>query len=253
MTLADAVILLAAGLTAGTVNAMAGGGTFFTFSGLLATGLPPINANATSAAVLTPSNIASVAAYLPEVRRHARRYIALGLASAAGGLLGALLLLVTPSATFRSLVPWFLGFATILFALGPTLTKAINRFASVPGSPRRRAAGVVMQFVVSIYGGYFGGGIGFLMLAALTMAGMATRHAGATKNVLAAVMNASAVLLFVSSPLVSWPHVAVLGAGAVGGGLAGAWALHRVNERALRFAIVGLGAALTVGLFLRPI
>ena len=99
----------------------------------------------------------------------------------------------------------------------------------------------------------FGGGIGFLMLAALTMAGMATRHAGATKNALASVMNASAVALFAASPEVHWLQAVVLGAGAIVGGLAGAWALHRVNERVLRIAIVCLGIALTIGLFLKPI
>ncbi|MDE1929021.1 MAG: TSUP family transporter, partial [Burkholderiales bacterium] len=109
------------------------------------------------------------------------------------------------------------------------------------------------QFLIAVYGGYFGGGIGFLMLAALTMAGLPTRNAGATKNVLAGVMNASAVALFVSSPLVDWWAALFLGAGAMAGGLAGAWALHRVNERALRIAIVGIGIALTIGLFAKPI
>ena len=110
-----------------------------------------------------------------------------------------------------------------------------------------------MQFLIAIYGGYFGGGIGFLMLAALTVAGMPTRHAGATKNVLAGVMNASAVALFVLSPEVHWLQAVVLGGSAVVGGQAGAWALHHVNEKALRIAIVALGVALTIGLLLRPI
>jgi hypothetical protein len=91
------------------------------------------------------------------------------------------------------------------------------------------------------------------MLAALTMAGLAARNAGATKNVLAGVMNASAVVLFLTSPQLHWLQCAVLAAGAIIGGLLGAWALHRVNEKALRVAIVGIGIALTVGLFLKPI
>ena len=111
----------------------------------------------------------------------------------------------------------------------------------------------VAQLLIAIYGGYFGGGIGFLMLAALTMAGLPTRNAGATKNVLAGVMNASAVLLFITSPLLHWLQALVLGGGAILGGLAGAWALQRVNERALRIAIVCIGLALTVGLFLKPL
>jgi len=91
------------------------------------------------------------------------------------------------------------------------------------------------------------------MIAALTMAGLPTRNAGATKNALAGVMNASAVALFVASPQVHWKEAVVLGAGAIAGGLLGAWALQRVNERALRIAIVGIGVCLTVGLFLRPV
>ncbi len=109
------------------------------------------------------------------------------------------------------------------------------------------------QFFIAIYGGYFGGGVGFLMLAALTMAGLPTRNAGATKNALAGVMNAAAVALFIASPEVHWPQALALSAGAIAGGLLGAWALHRVNERQLRLGIVGIGVALTIGLFLKPI
>jgi uncharacterized membrane protein YfcA len=110
-----------------------------------------------------------------------------------------------------------------------------------------------MQFFIAIYGGYFGGGIGFLMIAALTLAGVPTRNAGATKNVLAGVMNAAAVLMFVFSPNVDWISAGIMAIGATAGGFAGAWALHRVNERILRLAIVALGLALTVGLFIFPV
>jgi uncharacterized membrane protein YfcA len=107
------------------------------------------------------------------------------------------------------------------------------------------------QLVISIYGGYFGGGIGFLMLAALTAAGLAMRNAGATKNVLAGVMNASAVAIFVFSPEVHWFAAAIAGAGAIIGGVLGGLMLRRVNERVLRMVVVAIGIALTVGLFLR--
>ncbi len=110
----------------------------------------------------------------------------------------------------------------------------------------------MLQFLIAIYGGYFGGGIGFLMLAALTIAGMPVRQAGATKNVLAGVMNASAVAIFVFSGQVQWTAALALGAGAIAGGLLGAWALRWVNEQALRIGVVVLGLGLTIGLFLRP-
>jgi len=242
-------IVFLAGLWAGLQNTLAGGGSFVTLPALILAGLSPLAANITSTVALFPAQISSGWAGRSLVQgAGGLGFRALFLVSLAGGAVGAWLLLNTPSAVFARLVPWLVLFATVVFAWGSFFRKTTD------GAPTLGPVATgVAQFLIAIYGGYFGGGIGFLMLAALTMAGMATRHAGATKNVLAAVMNASAVLLFVSSPLVSWLHVAVLGAGAVGGGLAGAWALHRVNERALRFAIVGLGAALTVGLFLRPI
>ncbi len=107
--------------------------------------------------------------------------------------------------------------------------------------------------MIAIYGGYFGGGIGFLMLAALTMAGLPTRNAGATKNVLAGVMNAAAVALFAFSPAVAWRSALILGVGAILGGLGGAWALKRVDDTLLRIAVVCIGIALTVGLFVYPV
>ena len=108
-----------------------------------------------------------------------------------------------------------------------------------------------MQFLISIYGGYFGGGIGFLMLAALTIAGMDVRRAGATKNVLAAAMNASAVAVFVFSPTVAWLPALAVGVGAILGGQFGAWLLRRVDERYLRYGIICVGVALTVAMFAR--
>ena len=107
--------------------------------------------------------------------------------------------------------------------------------------------------MIAIYGGYFGGGLGFLMMAVLTMAGLSPRHAMSTKNALAGVMNASAVVLFVTSPQLHWGSALALGGGAIVGGLLGTWALHRINERILRIGIVCIGVVLTIGLFVKPI
>ena len=163
-----------------------------------------------------------------------------------GGGRGALLLLVTPSSFFARLVPWLVLFATAIFAWGsfmPRKTDAVPRLGKL-------GAGV-SQFLISIYGGYFGGGIGFLMLAALGAAGLAIRTAASTKNVLAALMNASAVAIFVFSPEVHWLQAGVACAGAVGGGYAGGMMVNKVNEKALRWVVVLIGIALTIGLFLR--
>jgi uncharacterized protein len=162
-----------------------------------------------------------------------------------GGAVGAALLLVTPPGFFARLVPWLVLFATVVFAWGSFGPK---RDATAHLS-RYRA--MLAQFAISIYGGYFGGGIGFLMLAALTAAGLAMRNAGATKNALAGVMNASAVLIFVLSPEVRWLQAGIASAGAIAGGVMGGLMLHRLNERILRAVIVLIGMALTIGLFLR--
>ena len=172
---------------------------------------------------------------------------ALFVISLVGGALGGLILLATPSSFFAKLVPWLVLFATGGVRLGqlrPQDPRAPG-VAVDPAAARRWS----IQFLIAIYGGYFGGGIGFLMMASLTMAGLAVRAAGATKNVLAGVMNASAVAIFVFSNEVHWPQVLVSAVASSVGGYAGARMLKRVNEKALRVFVVIIGVALTVGLF----
>ena len=244
-------LVFLAGLWAGLQNSLAGGGSFITLPALIVCGLSPLAANITSTVALFPGQVTSGWAGRRLVTGAGRlSFRALFILSVLGGAVGGLLLLNTPSALFARLVPWLVLFATGVFAWGSFRPRPAADAAPAHMGPT--GAGLA-QFLIAIYGGYFGGGIGFLMLAALTMAGVPTRNAGATKNVLAGVMNASAVALFIASPQVHWREAVVLGSGAIAGGLAGTWALHRVNERALRVAIVGLGMALTIGLFLKPI
>ena len=240
-------IVVLAGLWAGLQNALAGGGSFVTLPALMLTGMSPLAANITSTVALFPGQVTSGLAGRSLFTGAGKLpFKALFGISILGGALGGLLLLNTPASVFSALVPWLVLFATTVFAWGSFFRKA--------GADTRHVsplAAAFMQFCIAIYGGYFGGGIGILMLASLTMAGLPTRNAGATKNVLAGVMNASAVALFVTSPMVHWPQAVALGAGAIAGGLLGAWALHRVNEKALRVAVVVIGLSLTVGLFWR--
>ena len=243
------LLVFVAGLWAGLQNALAGGGSFVTLPALIVSGMSPLAANITSTVALFPGQVTSGLAGRKLVTGAGRLpFKALFILSIVGGALGGLLLLNTPSRVFARLVPWLVLFATAVFAWGSFRRKPAESAAHL--GPL--AAGVA-QLLIAIYGGYFGGGIGFLMMAALTMAGLPTRNAGATKNVLAGVMNASAVALFVMSPQVHWQQAVVLGVGAIIGGLGGAWALQRVNEKALRIAIVCIGIALTVGLFLKPV
>jgi uncharacterized protein len=241
------VLLFLAGVCAGAVNALAGGGSFVTLGMLVLAGLDPRAANITSTIALFPGQVATgYAGRRMASGAEGLSFRALLLISLGGGVVGALLLLATPPAFFGGLVPWLVLFATGVFVWGSFLRQT-SEGAPVLG---RRAAAAA-QLAIAIYGGYFGGGIGFLMLAVLTIAGQAVRSAAATKNVLAAAMNASAVAIFVLSRDVHWRHAAVLGGGAIVGGLGGAGLLTRVNEKALRIGVVAVGVALTVGLFLR--
>ncbi len=241
------LLLLAAGIFAGVQNALAGGGSFVTLGMLVIAGLDPRAANITSTIALFPGQVAT--GYAGRALATGTPRLSFGTLfgiSLAGGVLGAGLLLATPSTFFASLVPWLVLFATAVFAWGSFLRRPTPRAA-----PSRPGSAAVSQFLIAIYGGYFGGGIGFLMLAALTVAGLPVRPASATKNVLAATMNASAVVLFLFSKDVHWREAAVLGAGAILGGLLGTVLLTRVNERALRVGVIVLGAALSIGLFTR--
>lgn len=243
------VFITIAGFWAGLQNSLAGGGSFVTLPVLILSGMSPLAANITSTIALFPGQVSSGYAGRKLVSgAGALSFKALFIISIAGGGVGALLLLNTPSSVFTALVPWLVLFATTVFAWGSFRRKPAESKAHLGAV----AAGVA-QFVIAIYGGYFGGGIGFLMLAALTLAGLPTRNAGATKNALAAVMNASAVAMLATSTHVHWAEAVALGAGAIGGGLCGTWALHRVNEKMLRGVIVAIGIALTIGLFVKPL
>ncbi|HEY8099255.1 MAG TPA: sulfite exporter TauE/SafE family protein [Burkholderiaceae bacterium] len=242
-------LILIAGLWAGLQNSLAGGGSFVTLPALILAGMSPLAANITSTVALFPGQVTSGLAGRKLVTGAGQlSFRSLFIVSIVGGALGGLLLLNTPSSVFARLVPWLVLFATTLFAWG-------SFFRRQNMSERLQSPFVtgIAQFLIAIYGGYFGGGIGILMIAALTMAGMPTRNAGATKNVLAGVMNASAVLLFVTSPQLHWREAIILGGGAIVGGLLGSWALHWVNEKILRIAVVCIGVGLTIGLFVKPI
>lgn len=243
------IFIFAAGIWAGLQNSLAGGGSFVTLPALMLAGLTPLAANITSTVALFPGQVTSGFAGRDLVGGVGKlSFKTLFFVSLAGGVLGAILLLNTPSSVFARIVPWLVLFGTSVFAWGSFFRKAEQ--ATTHLGP---IATAFIQFFIAIYGGYFGGGIGFLMMAALTMAGFATRNAGATKNALAGVMNASAVSLFIFSSEVHWMYAATLGAGAILGGLMGAWALHRINEKILRLIIVGIGITLTIGLFVKPI
>ena len=242
------LMVAAAGFLAGVQNALAGGGSFITFPALLLAGLNPLAANMTSTIALFPSQITSAIAGRKLVGDVGPlTFKNLFIISLIGGIFGALLLLNTPASFFARLVPWLVLFATSVFAWGSFRKKPLH--AADHGMPRW--ALILTQSCIAIYGGYFGGGIGFLMLAALTIAGQQVRAAAATKNMLAMAMNAAATLIFATSSQVSWPAALALCVGGIVGGLCGGWLIHRLPEKIMRRFVVLVGAALTVWMFMR--
>lgn len=240
-------LLFGAGLWAGVQNALAGGGSFITLPALIAAGLDPKLANITSTMALFPGQITTGVAgrsLVSGTERLAFRWLAL--ISLVGGIAGALLLIITPSRAFAAMVPWLVLMATLLFAW--------STFGSKPkaaSAPPPAWVTVVTQSIIAVYSGFFGGGAGIITLASLTLARMPVRNAGATKNVLVSLSNFTAAAVFAFSGAVAWAHAAAIGAGSIIGGYLGARALQVMPERTIKIGVIAIGAALTVGLFVR--
>lgn len=249
MTLADILLIAAAGFTAGAVNAIAGGGTFFTFGALSAIGLPPVTANATSAFAVVPGQIASTMGYLKEIRAGWRRLLPMSLVSGVGGLAGAWLLLRTDNADFKALVPWLLLAATGLFAFSPWIARWTRRLAKRHGDAaqahRVHPGALALQGGVSIYGGYFGAGMGIMMLAGLALTeGEDFHNLNAAKNLLAVVLQGLAVVLFISSGIIAWPQALVVTLSAIAGGWIGVIVARRLPLEAIRWFVIVTGLLL---------
>jgi len=242
--------LFAAAFLGGALNALAGGGTLVTFPALLFVGLNPIDANASSVVALFPGTFAAVWAYRRGIFAIAEFNVPASLAlSLVGGLIGAFLLLFTPASIFAGLVPFLILFATIVFAIG--------NFAPLGVIERLRfgqRGALFALFVIAIYGGYFGGGIGFLMLAAFTLFGMRDINAmNGLKLALVGVMTVASIVVFIVAGVVRWPQTLPMLAGALAGSyIAARWSL-RVDQRLIKGFIVVLGAAMTIYFLLRGV
>lgn len=244
----ELALLALAGFVTSILNALAGGGVFVTIPILILAGLDARAANMTSIVALFPGQlvIAWTARRAAEgaFGTHLRSFI---LVSFVGGLIGALLLIATPSSLFAGIVPWLIAFATIVYAAEPMLAARLGSRDVMSAS-----WGVLFAtLAIGIYGGYFGGGIGFVIIALLTLAGVAPRAAGAAKNVVAVAFNATAVLAYCLLSDLDATRIVVLAAGAVAGGLAGGHIALRLAEPLLRRTIIVIGTVLTVWLFLR--
>lgn len=245
----DLFLLLGAGLLAGAMNAVVGGGTFVALPALTAFGLPGTVANASSSVALLPGAMASAWAYRRDMRPVQGVSIrAMSLLSLAGGAVGAVLLLATTEAQFDLIIPWLLLLATATLAAGPRLARALARIGLKASAPVVLGA----QFCLGIYGGYFGGAVGLMMLAAwslLTEADIATLTP--LRTLMLAAANAVAVLVFIVSGNVSWLPALVVMAGAIAGGYLGAQVGRRLPAAVLRILVLAIAVGATAMFFRR--
>lgn len=249
LTLLPALAMFVAAFAAGAVNAIAGGGSLITFPVLVALGLPPILANTSSTVGLVPGSLASAWGYREELGE-VRHWLGwLVPSSIAGGLAGGLLLLVTPPRVFDLLVPLLVLGATVLFATSERIAKFVARVSGEPTPARRGGLVALAQFAISVYGGYFGAGIGILMLASLALLHLGSIHrANALKSALGFSINAFAAGLFIARGAVAWGPALVMVAGSVTGGYAAARLARTLPAPIVRRIVVACGLVATLGL-----
>jgi len=254
LSLLDAALIGAGAFAAGAVNSVAGGGSFFSFPALLAVGVPPVVANASNSVSLWPGSLSGAWAYQRELRALKRYLLPMSAVSLLGGALGGWLLLRTSDGAFARMIPWLLAFATALFAFSPQLSRALARWRSQRG--QRRAAsgggGWLVQALVSIYGGFFGAGMGILMMASLSIAGHDdVQEVNAIKNLLSALIYTVTVITFVVAGAVSWPHTATMLATATLGGWWGATMARKLPAHWLRRVVIAVALLLTLHYFFK--
>jgi uncharacterized membrane protein YfcA len=243
-------------LVAAAANSIAGGGTLLTFPALVGFGVPSIMANATSTVALWPGTLASMYGYRDELRGVRTLAIAFFLPSVLGGLAGGILLTVTTQRQFDHIVPWLVGFATTVFMLQTPILGALRRWSLAhplrenPASHRPPLAILVLHFFVSIYGGYFGGGAGMIILASLGLIGLTNIHQmNGLKNYFAITFNIVAIGAFVWKGLVDWPIAATMSVGSIVGGWTGSNLAQKVPQEWIRGSVTVIGFASAIWLF----
>jgi len=243
LSLLSWLFLAAAAFAAGAVNAAAGGGTLLTFPSLLAV-LDPVGANATSTFALFPGSLASGLGYRAELALCRRHLLRLLPPSLLGGLIGSLLVTRLPGRVFASAVPWLLITACILILLQRPMARYFGAHTHDNPSPRTLAVIVFFQFLVGIYGGYFGAGIGILMLSSLAFVGIPDIHQmNAVKSILAAAMNAITLVIFFLAGVIVWKYALIMAVAGTLGGYAGARVARRLKPDYIRGFVVCVGFA----------
>lgn len=254
------LFLFGAAFIAGGVNAVAGGGTIFSFSAL-SLSLPMVNANATNAAALWPGSLSSAYAYRKELGSNKTLFFILFVPTVIGALSGAVLLVNTSEALFRRIVPFLVLFALFLFAFKDQIMKVVRKGKPIPVvngepklSPLAYVWGICFQFFIALYGGYFGAGMGILSLSSYTLMGLRDIHKmNALKNPLVVFINLLATFYFLADGKVNIPLAILMGIGALVGGYVAARLSKRISQNALRMFVIVMGLAVTIWLFYRSL
>ncbi len=242
---------------AGAMNALAGGGTFFSFPALLAAGVPPVTANASNTVALWPASLSSAWVYRRELAKHRDWVVALTFVAAIGGIAGGLLLLAISNKAFTQLIPWLLLVATALFAFSKQIsgvvvkTKAHFGIHQTDDQPHSKG-GLFFQFLVTIYGGFFGAGQGILTLAALAIQGIENiQELNALKNWISAVTYTVSALTFIIAGAIDWPYTLLMVVTATLGGMVGAHIARYLPAIWLKRLVIGVGSVMTVVYFFK--
>jgi uncharacterized protein len=252
VSLSETSLLFSVAAVAGAANAIAGGGSFLSFPTLLVTGMPGINANATNTVALWPGILASTSAYRNALSRPLLRWLMpLIIATLLGSIFGALLLLKTPQLTFMKMVPWLLFSGTVLFIFGPRISGWVNRRHAAHGPSRKIVvAMVLLQFCLGVYIGYYGAGVGFLILPMLSILGMENIHAiNGARTLLVTCGNAVAIVMFIAAHAVIWPQALLMMTGAVLGGYGGAHYAQKMSPKTVRYLVIAIGSVMTIYFF----
>jgi len=250
LNIQSAIFLFFAGVLGGALNSVAGGGSFIAFPALLFTGVPPIPANATNTIALWTAAAGSGGAYRSRLNVPRRVMVPLLAASLIGGLCGAVLLLKTPAHTFMRVLPWLTLGATLLFAFGKKLAGSRGSLIEHSTTSTALAGATFFQFLVAIYGGYFGGGMGIVMLAMLAALGMTDIHAmNALKTVMGFVINGIAAVAFIVAGAVYWKQGIAMIVGGIVGGYFGAHYAQKLPQSWIRVFVVLVGAGMTAYFF----
>lgn len=242
-----------AAFAAGAINSIAGGGTLVSFPTLIWLGLDSVVANATSTVAIWPGTVGSAWGYRREMSRVEPRFWAMIVPSLVGGITGAVLLKLTPTSVFDRLVPFLILFATLLFMAQEPVQRALKTGnAETRRSTKWFVGGMLFQLGVGLYGGYFGAGIGILMLAALSILGLKDIHEmNSLKVVLGGSVNGIAALYFIWARMVYWPYVVLMAIAAILGGYMGAGTARKLGRTAVRRIVIAIGLGMAISLFIK--